>query len=302
VINTRMSPISRVLCLLMGLTIAAGLAVALPTTANAAGPPVRGTSGCPSGKVVLGGGAQVTGQGSADFRTLIQETGPGTINGGAQSLWLASVANADAVPHTIGISAVCAPRPAGYRVVRSDRTVAARAFLRTSVACPAGTVVLGGGSSVVGEGSADFKISTQESAPGTIGGGTQSVWLTALRNNDVKTHTVGLFALCVTKPAGYQVVTKNTTVAANGFLRTTVSCPGGKVVAGGGPSVVGEGSADFRTRMQESSPGTIGAPAQSLWLAAVRNTDGRAHTVSVSAVCLTPQPGYQVIKKTFTAP
>ena len=301
-INTKNSLVTRALRGALGLAIAAGLVVALPTTASAAGPAVRGTSGCPSGKVVLGGGAQVVGQGSADFRTSIQETAPGTIGGGAQSLWLAAVRNADTAAHTIGISAVCAPGPAGYRVVRSDRTVAAHAFLRSSVPCPTGTVVLGGGSSVVGEGSADFATSVQESAPGTINGGTQSVWLTALRNNDVKPHTVGLFALCATNPAGYQVVSKVITVAAGGFLRTTVTCPAGKVVAGGGPNVVGEGSADFRTRLQESSPGTVGAPAQSVWLTAVRNTDARAHTVRVSVVCLTPQTGYQVISKTFTAP
>ena len=44
---------------------------------------------------------------------------------------------------------------------------------------------------------------------GTIGGGAQSLWLTALRNLDTKQHKVGLFAVCASKPAGYQVVRKD---------------------------------------------------------------------------------------------
>src|SRR5215213_3194131 len=73
--------------------------------------------------------------------------------------------------------------------------MAASPFLRDTSICPAGKVVVGGGSQVVGEGTADFKTFLQESAPGTIGGGAQSLWLTSLRNSDVKAHNVGLFAV-----------------------------------------------------------------------------------------------------------
>jgi hypothetical protein len=112
------------------------------------------------------------------------------------------------------------------------------------------------------------------------------VWLTALRNGDVRAHTIGMFAVCGYRPAGYQVVRKDTFVAAGGFLRTTANCAAGSVVLGGGSSVVGEGTADFRTRMQESAPGTTGLPSVSVHLAAVRNTDLRAHTIAVHAVCV----------------
>ena len=134
-------------------------------------------------------------------------------------------------------------------------------FVRTTANCPVGKVVLAGGAQVVGEGSAEFRTRVQESAPGTIGGGAQSVWLAAVRNYSVNPHTIGVFAVCASKPAGYQVIRKDTSVAAGGFLRTTANCPAGLVVNGGGASVIGAGTANFGTSLQESAPGTTGSPA-----------------------------------------
>ena len=68
---------------------------------------VRDTALCPVGKRVFGGGATVIGEFSANFHTVVQESSPGTIGGGAQDLWAAAVQNNDVVPHTIRISAVC---------------------------------------------------------------------------------------------------------------------------------------------------------------------------------------------------
>ena len=283
--------------LALGISVLATAAVAAP--ANAAST-VRDTSICPTGKVVVGGGAQVVGQGSADFKTQLQEWAPGTIGGGAQSLWLTSMRNNDSASHKIGLFAVCAKQPAGYQVVRKDVTVPAGGFLRDTAICPVGKVVLAGGSQVVGEGSADFHTRIQESAPGTINGGAQSLWLTALRNGDVKAHKIGLFAVCGYKPLGYQVLRKDTSVAAGGFLRTTANCPSGKLVLGGGASVIGAGTADFGTRLQESAPGTTGLPSVSVHLAALRNGPV-ARTIGVHAVCASPLSLYQVVRKDVTA-
>src|SRR5690242_2076303 len=76
---------------------------------------VRDSAVCPSGKVVIGGGAQVIGEGSADFLTVIQESGPGT-SGGAPVVWGSAVKNNDLFnSHTLGFFAVCADSPlAGY--------------------------------------------------------------------------------------------------------------------------------------------------------------------------------------------
>ncbi len=71
-------------------------------------------------------------------------------------------------------------------------------------------------------------------------------------------------------------------------------CPIGSVVLSGGAAVNGSGSADFKTRIQESAPGT--ARSQPLWLTAPRNSDSVSHTTSLYAVCANPLAGYQVIR------
>ncbi len=181
--------------------------------------------------------------------------------------------------------------------MRKDVVVPAGGFLRDTDICPTGKVALGGGAQVVGEGTGDFRTVMQESAPGTIGGGAQSVWLAAMRNYSVNAHTIGVFAVCAAKPAGYQVVRKDSSVAVNGFLRTTANCPAGKVVNGGGSSVIGAGTANFNTRMQESAPGTTGLPSVSVHLAAVRNLGTATRTIGVHAVCSRTPAGYQVVRK-----
>jgi hypothetical protein len=82
----------------------------------------------------------------------------------------------------------------GYRVVLRGIDLPAGEFLRSTVLCPAGKEVLGGGASVIREGSADFHTVIQESGPGTIGA--RYLWGVAIRNDDTVTHRIGLFAIC----------------------------------------------------------------------------------------------------------
>lgn len=85
--------------------------------------------------------------------------------------------------------------------------------------------------------------------------------------------------------SGREVVFGDHAVPAGGFLRDNVICPVGKHVFGGGAAVIAEGSADFHTVLQESTPGTIGGGAQDVWVVAIRNNDVVAHTIRISAVC-----------------
>ena len=57
-----------------------------------------------------------------------------------------------------------------------------------------------------------------------------------------------------------------------GFVRDSAACPTGKVVIGGGAQVVGEGSADFLTVIQESAPATSGGSPR-VWMTAMKNND-----------------------------
>ncbi|WP_212829725.1 hypothetical protein [Catellatospora sp. TT07R-123] len=169
-------------------------------------------------------------------------------------------------------------------------------FVRSSATCGSGKAVFSGGAAVNGSGSADFKTSIQESAPGSASG--LAVWLSAVKNNDTVSHTLGLYAVCADTPARYQIVRTDVTVAAGGYSRNVATCPGGTVVLGGGAAVVGSGSADFKTSIQESAPGVSGS--LSVWLTSVRNNDTVAHTIGHYAVCAVPFPGYHTVSTPHT--
>jgi hypothetical protein len=283
---------------LAGAATLVALLPAVPAQAMTSGGIINGGRWCAAGQQVTGGGASVIGEGTGDFHTRIEGSDVSahydhTTNTVA-GLWMTTIRNADSVSHQIGLFSVCVDSLAGYQVASKDVTVAAGGFLRDIATCPAGTVALGGGASDSPYSSsqpASTDRIVQESSPGTSG--SQSLWLTALRNNDTVSHVIRLFAVCANAPAGYQVVHKDVTVAAGGFVRDTARCPVGSVVLSGGAAVVGSGSADFKTRIQELAPGT--ADSQSVWLTALRNNDTVSHTTSLYAVCANPLSGYQVI-------
>jgi hypothetical protein len=79
------------------------------------------------------------------------------------------------------------------------------------------------------------------------------------------------------------VVESDVSLPAGGFVRQTANCPTGTVVLGGGAAVVGAGTANFGTELQESEPGTVGGT--SLWLDAVSNQSASNYTVGIFAVC-----------------
>src|SRR6266516_775165 len=84
--------------------------------------------------------------------------------------------------------------------------------------------------------------------------------------------------------SGYEMVEATFVVPAGGFVRDTVSCPSGKKVLGGGAQVVGEGSANFHTVIQELTVGTVGGTTN-VFLAAVQNNDTKTHTIGIFATC-----------------
>lgn len=80
------------------------------------------------------------------------------------------------------------------------------------------------------------------------------------------------------------MVENDVSLPAGGFVRQTADCPAGKVALGGGTAVVGAGTANFGTELQESEPGTVDLNT-SLWLAAVSNHSSHNQTLGVFAVC-----------------
>src|SRR5260221_8250026 len=103
------------------------------------------------------------------------------------------------------------------------------------------------------------------------------------------------------KISGYKVVEKTVSLPAGGFVRNTALCPAGEVGLGGGSAVVGAGTGNFGTEVQESSPGTFSG-ATSLWLAAVSNHSSTNRTLGIFAVCANKPKGYKVVEKTVSLP
>jgi hypothetical protein len=254
---------------------------------------IRDSAVCPAGKVVIGGGAQVIGEGSSDFLTVIQETAPGT-TGGSPRVWMTAMKNNDLLnSHTLGLYAVCADSPfSGHELVQRNVTVGAFGFRRASVTCPAGKVSLSGGAVVVGEGSANFDTVIRESSPGNQP--SSSAWLVAVANNSFSSHTIAITAVCANPPDGYEIVREDHQLIGSSFLRDATACPSGKVSIGGGMQVVGDGSADFGTKLQESSPGNH--PSSTAWTIAMRNGPG-GHTIGTFVVCADAPDGYEIVRK-----
>lgn len=65
---------------------------------------------CPSGKEILGGGAQIAGEGVLGrWPVRLKESAPATVGGLTGShLWTVTIRNLDDVDHNIGVFAVCA--------------------------------------------------------------------------------------------------------------------------------------------------------------------------------------------------
>jgi hypothetical protein len=66
---------------------------------------------CPTGKEILGGGAQIAGEGVLGrWPVRLKESAPDSVGSGAQAayMWTVTIRNLDDVDHNIGVFAVCA--------------------------------------------------------------------------------------------------------------------------------------------------------------------------------------------------
>lgn len=163
------------------------------------------------------------------------------------------------------------------------------------MSCPAGKVSFSGGAAVYGSGSADFHTLIRESSPGSSPSSSQ--WVVALANNDSVGHTIGFYAVCASPPPGYLIVRKDHYLVAGEFLRVPTPCLPATVSVGGGMQVVNVEPADFGTKLQESSPGTV--PASTSWTLAMRNGPA-GYDIATYAVCVGKPDGYEVVRTKVT--
>lgn len=127
-----------------------------------------------------------------------------------------------------GAAAICIDRPAGYQILREVRTLTPYQRARVEVGCPAGHVLIGGGTQ------SDLSVHTAVSAPSIDG----NVWVGYFRNDGAfGTRNVETVAVCAASAAipGRQIVsTARTQLTAGQNSDMKPACPSGKKALGVG--------------------------------------------------------------------
>jgi hypothetical protein len=196
----------------------AGYITVTKSFAATAGAESSGTARCPKGTVPIGGGVFVNT--SPDLRVNVSASGPfGPIWGGA-------VKNSSTVASTFRVTAICAKRPQGYRVVES-RIVSNPAGTQSKAVatCPTGTKPLGGGGFTSSE-------STDVNMNGTAP--KSRTWIVRENNASTADATIGAIAVCG-KMHAYRVVKGKPFGVIHGLeAGSFASCPAPTVPISGG--------------------------------------------------------------------
>ena len=145
---------------------------------------------CPMGTVALGGGAgAVSAYGLA---------GAYPETGGAG--WVGVINNPGIDSLNFNIWALCAKKPAGYKIVRAAGVVVAAGSTRGNAAfCPTGTEVLGGGASID---STSATVALNSSYPSN-----QTTWGISVANASASGVTEHAWAVCGKNIKGWTLVT-----------------------------------------------------------------------------------------------
>ncbi len=168
----------------------------------------------------------------------------------------------------------------GYEVLDQTFTVPAGAVRGAQVTAPGNKVVLSGGAEVVGAGSSDSDMLIILSLPITVGGVEGRGWRVEVRNGSNTTRTVRMFAVCVERPSGYEVVRGSFPVRAGQFAKGIIAVPEGKVPFGAGFSGLG-------FELQESiRMGPTG------WMLSVASTRPDVETAVFYVTCAHEPAGY----------
>lgn len=186
-------------------------------------------------------------------------------------------------------AAAAATAPPGYTVVHGPMlpVPASTGDTSTTVGCPLGTVVWGGGAGFFVFPGSLLTINT--TAP--FGAG---MWTAHVGNLTGMTQQFEVDAVCARRPKGYHIVTK--TVDSPGVTQTTATatCPANTVVFSGG---VTSTSTSAATHVLSDW-----APKRTQFRAILWNGTGDDQSMSVYAVCGHQPPGYTIFRQTGTVP
>jgi hypothetical protein len=126
-------------------------------------------------------------------------------------------------------AAINASHPPGYKIVHAGPFDASPGAFDSgaSVACPAGTVVWGGGVVFLGGTTASLNVNTSQPT-GSSG------WEARVNNSGTTDAQFAVNAICANQPAGYKLVVKTVDNPPDTQSHASVTCPSPKVLLGGG--------------------------------------------------------------------
>jgi hypothetical protein len=181
-------------------------------------------------------------------------------------------------PPSFGVDAA----PKGYVVVNSGPVTAPNGHQKEwLLACPAPTVVLGGGVQIS---SSSLWSNVGSSYPWVDRAGMGIGWRVNVNNASGSDTTFNVTAVCAYKPRGYKVRVAAANAPDGTQTPLAVACPPGKVALGGGGWA---SSVSTAVNLNTSLPTSTG------WGIDVNNNNSGANTViEVIAVCANPPVGY----------
>jgi hypothetical protein len=186
-------------------------------------------------------------------------------------------------------TALAATAPPGYTVVKGPMlpVAASTGDTSTTVGCPLGSVVWGGGAGFFTFPGSLLTVNTTAA----FGAG---MWTAHVGNLTGMTQQFQVDAVCAKKPTGYRIVTK--TVDSPGVTQTTATatCPAKTVVLGGGMTSTSTSAATHVL--------SAWAPKHTTFRAILWNGTGDDQTMSVAAICGKQPPGYAVPHESGTVP
>jgi hypothetical protein len=185
-----------------------------------------GTATCPAGMVVLSGGAYIA---NPPAPGVVVHTGINASGPDGNTAWKAFANNWSSRPTTFIVYAVCGPKPAGYAQVAGGSVGNGHGTQTAAgVLCPAGDVVTGGGAAADGR----VKIDIATSFPAA-----NTEWLAYVSNASPVDDLINAVAVCASNTAypTYSLAESAPVPDPAGKqANTSVSCPAGAMVLGGG--------------------------------------------------------------------
>lgn len=226
-----------------------------------------GTVTCPQGTVVLSGGAYIA---SFSVKAGINSSYPEN-----DRTWTADANNFSGASTTFNVYAVCATKPAGYKLVTgSPASNPAGDQDSAGVNCPSGDVIFGGGAAA---GSASISVGMTSSYPKN-----STSWTVAMSNFSESGETFTVHAICGSVFPGYAISSKSASDPAGMQEGIIQACASPAVVLGGGNQSSESGT--LRIEMKTTQPFP---PSGTDWKSGENNDTAFGTTLTSYVICAT---------------